>query len=128
MEKQIAETRAIWQRTAFAWGTHDCIIATCDHVRRVTGIDPAAPWRGTYSDEAGARAIYEAHGGVMGLFEHGMRLAGFTRGENAPGAAVVASIGGHTVAGVNMGAMTAFVSPLRAMSELRIPVLSAWPL
>ncbi len=43
----------------FQWGTFDCALQVCDCIRAITGCaDPAAAWRGTYSDEAGAAAVY----------------------------------------------------------------------
>lgn len=128
MHQHVEDTRSIWMRKQFAWHNHDCIMATCDHVYRVTGVDPAAPWRGTYDDEEGAMAIYEPFGGVLGLFDHGMSQAGFSRGNNTLGAVVVASVLGKEVAGINMGSMTAFVAPGRGLTECRAPVLAAWPL
>ena len=50
----------------FAWGTHDCCMWTADVVKAmsVDGIDLAAPYRGTYSDAAGAAdVIADATGG-----------------------------------------------------------------
>lgn len=128
MQEFIAQTRADWRRAQFAWGSHDCIMATCDHVLRVTGIDPAAPWRDSYADEAGAMAIYEAHGGVLGLFTEGMARAGFEPGSDALGAAVVARIGDTEIVGVNFGAMVGFVHPTRGVTEVRLPIVAAWPL
>ena len=128
MQQHVEETRAIWLRTPFAWHDHDCIMATCDHVKRVTGTDPAGPWRGSYYDQKGAEAIYNAYGGVLGLFHFGMTQAGFAQGENRLGAVVVARLGEQQVAGVTMGPMTAFVAPFRGMSECRVPILAAWPL
>lgn len=128
LEQYVAETRAIWRRSEFAWGSHDCILAACDHVRRVTGVDPAAPWRGEYDDEAGAKDIYEAHGGVLALFEYGMGIAGFERGETALGAVVVAEINGSQIVGVDMGSMVGFVHPDRGVTRVRLPIIAAWPL
>ncbi len=128
MQKHVDETRSIWMRTPFAWEAHDCCTATCGHVLRVTGIDPAAPWRGTYNDEDGAQAIFDQYGGVLGLFSYAMTQAGFVEGENTLGAAVVAKIGGHEVVGVNMGHMIGFVAPGRGMAECRVPILASWPL
>jgi hypothetical protein len=121
-----AEMRALWQRSAFVWGETDCIMATCNHVLSVTGIDPAAPWRGTYHDEAGARAIYEAYGGPLGLFRFGMSLAGFHEGERAVGRPVVCSLFGHEIAGVDMGSRVAFMAEGRGLVEMRAEVLGAW--
>ncbi len=45
------------RRTAFAWGTHDCILFAADAVAAMTGRDPAAAWRGAYADAEGAARI-----------------------------------------------------------------------
>ena len=50
---------------AFAWGTFDCAIWTCDWIRDATGVDPAASYRGKYSSEAEAIAIF---GSSLGNF------------------------------------------------------------
>lgn len=100
-------------------------MATCNHVRDVTGIDPAAPWRGTYSTEAEAHAIYAAHGGVLALFQHGMALAGFSASERFTLCPVVCKIGGHEIAGVDLGDRIAFMAP-RGLVEMKAPVLGAW--
>ncbi len=117
-----ADTRALWRRSKFIWGQTDCIMAMCNHVLAVTGKDPAAPWRGTYSDEAGAVAIYQPFGGVLGLVRHGMD---FGTGTPIDGSAVVASIAGVEVAGVMMGSRIGFMTP-RGLIEMRAPILEAW--
>ena len=117
-----------WRRSAFVWGQTDCIMATCNHVRDVTGIDPAAPWRGTYDDEAGATAIYGPYGGVLALFRHGMGLAGFQE-TDAPqeGFPVVCAVAGHEVAGVYLGnERVAFMAAGRGCVEMRARVIGAW--
>lgn len=122
-------TLNIWRRSAFVWGETDCIMATCNHVRDMTGIDPAAPWRGTYDDEAGAVAIYQPFGGVLGLFKHGMALAGFHMTQhNQPGFPVVCAVGGHEVAGVYLGSRVAFMAAGRGVVEMRAKILGAWEL
>lgn len=51
----------------FKWGEHDCMLAACDAVLAMTGVDMAADFRGEYSDEAGAKVILaEFHGGQVG--------------------------------------------------------------
>lgn len=45
---------ANWIRP-FKWGEFDCCLAACDLIRFLTGIDPAEKFRGTYSDELGAK-------------------------------------------------------------------------
>lgn len=59
-------------RRPFEWGAHDCCLFPADWVLRVTGIDPAADWRGGYTDEEGARRLVEAAGGLPSLFARGM--------------------------------------------------------
>lgn len=118
-----AETREIWQRTVFVWGVSDCILSVCDHVRRMTGVDPAAPWRGTYDDEAGARAILQPFGGTLGIMRHGM--AAFPEGEPADGRPVVCDIAGREIAGVVFGGRIGFMAE-RGLIEMRAPVLAAW--
>lgn len=117
-----------WRRGAFVWGETDCIMATCNHVRAVTGIDPAGPWRGSYDDEAGAQAIYKPYGGVLALFKHGMARAGFQM-TDAPkdGDPVVCDVRGVEVAGVYLGnRRVAFMAAGRGCIELPAPILGAW--
>lgn len=56
----------------FAWGTHDCAMMAADVILATTGRDPAADWRATYADEAGAEAVIAPHGNLGGLLEHVM--------------------------------------------------------
>ena len=117
-----------WRRSKFVWGQTDCIMATANYIRDVTGQDPALPWRGTYDDEAGAVAICSPYGGVLGLFRHGAALARL-QALDAPvsGSAVVCDVGGKEVAGVYLGQRAAFMS-LRGCVEMRAKVLGAWSL
>jgi len=48
----------------FAWGSHDCCTWAAAAVEACTGVDLAAPWRGTYTDEAGAAALVLELGGL----------------------------------------------------------------
>lgn len=54
-----------------AWGSFDCVLAAADLVHVQTGADLAAAFRGTYSDEAGARALLSrlADGTLAGLLD-----------------------------------------------------------
>jgi len=47
-----------------AYGSNDCCLFCADAILEMTGEDLAAGIRGTYSDQAGAEAILEAHGGL----------------------------------------------------------------
>lgn len=41
----------------FRWGVHDCALFTADAVEAMTGIDPAAAWRGRYGSARSAIAL-----------------------------------------------------------------------
>ena len=46
----------------FQWGVADCCLFVADAVQAMTGDDPAAAYRGTYSNETGARLALKRHG------------------------------------------------------------------
>lgn len=46
----------------FAWGEHDCSLFVGSAVAAMTGVDPAEPYRGRYSDRKGATAALKAVG------------------------------------------------------------------
>lgn len=99
-------------------------MAMCNHVLAMTGKDPAAPWRGTYSNETGARAIYEAYGGPLSLVSHGM--AAFEKGDPVDGSPIVAAVQGHEIAGVMFGGKVGFMAEGRGLIEMRAQILEAW--
>lgn len=115
-----------WRRSRFVWGQTDCVMATANYVRDLTGKDPAAAWRGTYDDEGGAVALYGAFGGVLGLVSHAAHLSEL-QSLDAPvaGSPVVCDLGGKEIAGVWLGDRVAFMS-LRGCVEMRAKVLGAW--
>ncbi|RZL39859.1 MAG: hypothetical protein EOP35_02570 [Rubrivivax sp.] len=51
----------------FAWGANDCCLFACDAALAVTGIDPAAAERGTYSTERQAARLLARLGGVRAI-------------------------------------------------------------
>jgi hypothetical protein len=51
----------------FAWGANDCCLFAADAVLALTGTDPAAQLRGTYSTALGAMRVLKEHWGVAGL-------------------------------------------------------------
>lgn len=57
-------SRAIEAKRAepHAWGQNDCALCAADLVAAMTGHDFGAPFRGRYSDEAGAWAILDSLG------------------------------------------------------------------
>jgi uncharacterized protein DUF6950 len=78
-EGRLAEFLSAALARDFAWGRHDCMLFAADWALALTGRDPAAPWRGTYSDEAGARAIIQASGGPIKMVQDALDGCGWSR-------------------------------------------------
>lgn len=58
-------------------GEWDCMLACADWIRARTGIDPAEPWRGQYSDPASRTALLRREGiGLTRLAKRAVALAG----------------------------------------------------
>lgn len=53
----------------YAWGRHDSMLLVADWMLEVTGRDPAAPWRGRYTTELGARRLIRAAGGKEAMLD-----------------------------------------------------------
>lgn len=51
----------------FAWGVHDCVLGAADAVRMMTGVDPAAAFRGCYGTGFAASRILIEHGGLEAM-------------------------------------------------------------
>lgn len=58
--------------TPFAWGAHDCTLFAADAALAITGVDPAASYRGDYDSEIGAARIIVAAGGFRALVTQNM--------------------------------------------------------
>jgi hypothetical protein len=56
------------QAITFQWGLHDCGLFAARWIREATGLDLGAPYRGTYSTEAGADAVFLAGYSDLGSF------------------------------------------------------------
>lgn len=69
-----AHLRAAFWRP-FSWGTHDCCLFACDAIEAMTGVDPAAPFRGRYKSKRGAYAALKRYGGG-GLEETADKITG----------------------------------------------------
>lgn len=58
---------ADWQKAAFgrpfSWGDADCCLTVCDGLLAITGIDPAASFRGNYKTKRGAYAALKRFAG-----------------------------------------------------------------
>jgi hypothetical protein len=118
--------RREWRETPFEWGKTDCILSVCDYVLDQTGIDPAAPWRETYNTERGAMEIVEQYGGVLGLFDYGMKACGFDRCEPREGLPSVVNVGGTSIASILGARRAIFRTEKHGVLEMPVPILGAW--
>lgn len=53
------------QGQEFKWGSNDCILFAADCINRLTGVDLAASYRGTYDDRQGAEILMKEFGGLL---------------------------------------------------------------
>jgi hypothetical protein len=60
LSRYLAEAAA----RGFVWGEHDCMLFAADWVREVSGVDPAARWRGKYNSQWQAEALLATQGGM----------------------------------------------------------------
>jgi len=66
-EAKLAQFFKKCETATFEWGHHDCSMFVANAVLEMTGTDPAAIYRGTYSDAEGALKILEERGGITGV-------------------------------------------------------------
>ncbi|WP_374797259.1 DUF6950 family protein [Paracoccus sp. p3-h83] len=104
-EARLAAYVARVAREGFAWGQHDCALFAAGAVEAVTGIDPAADWRGRYSSfEGGVKLIRKA-----GFSDHiAAARAWFpkvSRAEVMPGDLAVIDTGAGSAVSVVQGEM-----------------------
>ena len=66
-ERALADYFKSCETAEFVWGEHDCSMFVSNAVLAMTGRDPAAVYRGTYSDAESAQKILEKHGGITGV-------------------------------------------------------------
>lgn len=127
MSEQLAHTLALWRRSpGVVYGSLDCMLAVSDHVLRVTGIDPAAPWRGAYSSAEDAERLIAEHGTLYGLAAYAMRRAGFRTGPPMPGYPAVADFRGHQMACLVVSETRCAFKGEAGAYVTRAPVLEAW--
>lgn len=110
-------------RLGFAWGTHDCMLFAADWVCECTGRDPAAAWRGTYTNEAEALALIQDAGGASCLMHRGLAGIGWdlVQGPVQPGDVVLARLPAHDAAVAAIAAGRGRVACLMARG------LALWP-
>jgi cell wall-associated NlpC family hydrolase len=63
--RKLAQLIGSAREVPFQWGQFDCALFCCHWVRELTGVDPGAAYRGKYSTEAEAQAIFGADLGVF---------------------------------------------------------------
>lgn len=86
---------------SFDYGTNDCLLFSADAVLAITGIDVAAPYRGTYSSETEALALVAEHGDLPGFISHVLQLTPHNNPRQARrGDVVCVDILGTVAAGV----------------------------
>lgn len=83
----------------FVWGQNDCAIWSANAVLVKTGVDPAAPFRGTYSSRFECRQMIMRAGGLLRLIQP--QMTGFMP-FNQHGVGVL-KIGKQTMCGLLTG-------------------------
>ena len=97
--------------TPFAWGTNDCVTYAADAVRAITGDDPLADLRGSWSTELGARrAVTRAGGMPAALDSRFTRLPNVLCAQRGDIGVLPEETGWHVVV-VCMGALWACPGP-----------------
>lgn len=76
----------------WAWGSIDCALVLADWAIACGHPDPAADWRGIYSDELGWKRIVVRRGGLLPLVNDICSRAGFIVA-SAPARGVISVIG-----------------------------------
>ena len=118
-------------RRRWKWGVHDCTLFAADWVRTVTGVDPAAGWRGTYGSADECRDRLAMAGGLDAVVSRAMSGAGFIE-TRAPSCGDVGLIIAPTAAD-SMGMISAIrqhdlwvARGLRGIMAARFDVVKAW--
>lgn len=137
MAAVLSEFLADATRRRWRWGETDCMLTVCDWIAVARGFDPAAPFRGRYSDEAGCRALLASAGGLLRLVRETFTSAGLkvTASPSAGDVAVVRApvVRGERIVTRHTGAIcvgyggVAVMRPDRGLVIARdFPVVCAW--
>lgn len=127
MEDIISRYLRRWASTEFVWGQTDCTMVLADYILEATGKDPAAPYRGTYSDRAGALEHGGLSEGLLAVFNAGAERAGlrFTASPERGDVGALA-VGDTQFGGLFLGARWAVKSPDGLLFLAHPTVLAAW--
>ena len=93
----------------FEWGVHDCMLWPSDVVEALTGKDPSAGLRGTYSTALSAMRIVKAHGGLKDLVTEQLGQDPVSLSHAQRGDIVMHTSNGLLCGGVNLGEFGVFV-------------------
>lgn len=125
MIDDVDRTLKIWRSTSFRWGYADCLISIANYVLLRTGQDYGAPYRGRYSDAAGATEFIARAGSEVALIDQ----AGLQRTDKpGRGDIVLAVCHGATLAGLCTGPAVAFRAE-RGVAEINrhlVKITHAW--
>ena len=112
----------------FQWGSHDCGLFAADCVLAMTDVDPAASYRGQYTDEAGARAtmLALASGGLRAAWTRALGPAMNNVRMARRGDVALVEIGGVEATGVVAGSRVACLSEVGLAMVPAHRIVTAW--
>lgn len=113
----------------FARPHDDCCALVADWIVQRTGIDPAAGFRGAYSDLRGALRLIRGAGGFLSMWRLHMTLAGFdeTTEPTVGDVGVVRDRAGQDIAAIRVPTGWAAKAERGVLIE-DLPMLCAWSL
>lgn len=112
----------------FVWGQRDCIMFACAGIEAITGHDPAAVWRNSYSTALGAARVFKLYGGFERMIETVAAANGYTEiaVTKAQRGDLVLHDGKWPTAGLCCGRLTAFAGPNHLIFSLTAECRRAW--
>jgi hypothetical protein len=113
----------------FAWGVNDCCTFVCDWLAILTGVDPAADFRGKYSDALGAKRVLKKRGGLEAIALRAAKRWGWAPvpvREAQRGDLVLCEMPEGLAAGVCFGAVAAFAGAVGVVTQPMTKCRRAW--
>lgn len=126
MIDHVSATLKHWRQVPFSYATEqDCLMSLADYVKRVTGHDFGAVWRGRYGTEAEAFEFVREYGGAVSMIDS----SGLTRVDTPQrGDIVTIDMRGDTIGGLFTGGSVALRLP-RGVAEINsklVQISAAW--
>ncbi len=119
----------------FCWGGQggdDCLMFCASWIEFVTGEDPVADFRGTYSTEDEAHALVVSHGGMLALVDKMAQRAGFQRTDDPRDGdiGIILAPAGMTgtikeIGAIKFGPLWAALGPGGVRAK-KLPFIAAW--